>query len=145
MNDTNFSDILDTPYDEVERPKPPPPGTYLCNVQSFREDVSSKQQTPFVEYTLQPTAAGDDVDEDELEAMGGIATRTLRYTCYTTKSALWRLKEFHTACGLEVKGKTPRQLIPEAVGCQVTVHVKHTPNRQGTGVFAEVDMVAPAE
>jgi hypothetical protein len=145
MNDTNFSDILDTPYDEVERPKPLPPGTYLTVVQSFREDVSSKAQTPYVEYTLQPQQAGEDVADEELEAMGGIGTRTLRYTCYKTEGALWRLKEFHIACGLEVKGKTPRQLVPEAVGCQVTVHVKHRPNIQGTGVYAEIDMVAPAE
>jgi hypothetical protein len=145
MNDTNFEDILNTPFDEIERPKPLPPGTYLVTVTSFRRDVSSKAQTPFIEYTLQPNQAGEDVDEAELEAMGGIGTRTFRYTCYLTEGALWRLKDFLIACGLVLKGKNPNNTMEEAVGCQLTVHVKHTPNRQGTGVFAEVDAVAPVE
>ncbi len=77
----NFGALLDKPASDVERPKPLPQGSYHCIVKGLpRFDKSSKKFTEFVEFTLQPTSAGEDVDEEDLEAMGGIANKTIRAT-----------------------------------------------------------------
>ena len=75
--------------------KPLPPGTYRCTVTGMpRYDKSAKKQTPFVEFTLTPTSARDDVDKEDLAAMGGVAGKTIKATYYLTEDAAWRLKKF---------------------------------------------------
>ena len=91
----SFESILDTPATEVERPKPLPAGTYSCIVRGLPEyGESSQKKTPFVRFTLAVQAAGDDVDTDELQEIGGIADKTIRNTFYTTPDALFRLTDF---------------------------------------------------
>jgi len=144
MNNPNFGAILDTPSSEVERPKPLPVGSYVCVVKGLpRFDKSSKKQTEFVEFTLQPLTAGDDVDQDALEEMGGFANRTMRATFYITEDAIWRLKKF-LAEDLEIDGedRTLRQMIDDAPGKQVLVNIKHRASDDG-GIFAEIASTAP--
>ena len=75
-NNPNFSNILDKPATDVERPRPLPVGTYLTVIQGLpRYDKSSKKQTDFVEFTHQIVSALDDVDPDELAAAGGLTLR----------------------------------------------------------------------
>jgi len=136
----SFASLLDTPGSEIERPKPLPVGTYVCMVQGLpRFDKSSKKQTDFVEFTLKLLEAGEDVDADELKAMGGLIDKTIKDTYYITESALWRLKEFLTNCGLDADDDTSlRELIEEAPGKQVGVVIKHEASQDGTSVFARV-------
>jgi len=144
MNNPNFGAILDTPSSEVERPKPLPVGSYVCVVKGLpRFDKSSKKQTEFVEFTLQPLTAGDDVDQDALEEMGGFSSRTMRATFYITEDAIWRLKKF-LAEDLEIDGedRTLRQMIDDAPGKQVLVNIKHRASDDG-GIFAEIASTAP--
>src|SRR5258708_12907362 len=90
---------LDKPASDVERPKPLPQGSYHCIVKGLpRFDKSSKKLTKFVEFTLQPTSAAEDVDEEDLAAMGGIANKTIRATNYITDPALYPLKHFPSHC-----------------------------------------------
>jgi hypothetical protein len=147
MATPNFGALLDKPSQEVERPKPLPVGTYTCIVQGLpRMDKSSKKQTEFVEFTLKPLAAGDDVDAEALEEIGGIGERTIRATYYVTEDALWRLKKFLVEdLGIEEEEKTLRQMIDEAPGQQVFAHIKHQASQDGTSVFAQLADTAPVE
>lgn len=146
----NFGAILDTPSHEVERPKPLPAGSYTCVVKGLpRYDKSPKKQTEFVEFTLQPLAAGDDVDADDLASMGGFANKTIRATYYITEDAKWRLKEFLDHCSIE-KGdeENPislRQRIEATPGCQVVAHLKHEASQDGQSVFAKLGTTAAVE
>src|ERR1700757_2078496 len=98
-----FESVLDRTSSDIEAPKPIPVGTYHVMVQGqYREDKSTKKQTPFVEFTLKVIAPMEDVDDDALEAFlsrksGGnkkLQDVTLKYTFYTTEEAVYRLGKF---------------------------------------------------
>lgn len=142
----NFGSILDRQSSEIERPKPLPVGTYTCVVKGLpKYDKSSKKQTEFVEFTLQPLAAGDDVDADDLEAMGGFLNKTIRATYYLTEDALWRLKDFLTHLGIEEGDMSLRQRIGEATGRQVLATIKHQASEDGEAVYAQLGKTAAVE
>lgn len=147
MNQPNFASLLDEAPEEINRPKPLPAGTYTCVVRGQpRYDKSSKKQTPFVEFTLAPIAAGDDVDEEELAGMGGFDGKTIRATYYLTEDAIFRLDEFHTHCGIDLEQPASRrQRNDEVVNAQVVAVVGHRASDDGQSVFAELKRTAPAE
>jgi hypothetical protein len=140
-----FSAILDKPFDEIDRPKPLPVGTYVCIVQGQpRFDKSARKGTDFVEFTLKPLAALDDVDADDLEAAGGIAEKTIRHTFYLTEDAIYRLKEF-LLDHLGIEADNASDAIPLTPGRQVLVSIKHQASDDGTRVYANVAKTAPVE
>ena len=142
----NFSDLLDKPLDDVERPKPLPVGSYLCVVKGLpRQDKSRQKQTPFYEFTLQPTQVGEDVDQEELAAMGGIENKLIKATYYITEDAMWRLKKFYEDCGIETAGKTSSQCAEETVNKSVWAVMRHEASQDGTAVFARLADTALAE
>lgn len=136
----NFQSLLSTAGSEIERPVPMPVGSYVCVVQGLpRFDKSSQKQTDFVEFTLAFQEARDDVDEDELQKVGGLANKTIKATYYITETALWRLKDFLTACGLEADGdKTLEELIEETPNATVGIFIRHEPGNDGQSMFARV-------
>lgn len=142
----DFASILNKPLDDIAPPKPFPAGSYLCIVKGLpRFDKSTKKQTDFVEFTLQPIQALDDVDEEELEAFGGLTDKTLRTVYYLTENSIYRLKDFIIHCGVDASGKTPAQAINEIPGSHVIAHVKHRNSEDGERIFAEVSSTASAE
>lgn len=144
-NTPNFGTLLDKPASDVERPKPLPQGSYHCIVKGLpRFDKSSKKQTEFVEFTLAPTAAGEDVDAEELAAMGGLANKTIRATYYITEDSLWRLKAFLEHCKIEENGSL-RQMIDETPNTEVIAYLKHEASNDGESVFATLAKTAPVE
>ena len=146
MSNPNFAPILDQQSSTVERPKPLPVGTYVCVVKGFpRYDKSSKKGTDFVEFTLQPLQAAEDVDQEALEEMGGFTNRTIRATYYITEDAKWRLKKFLNDCGIEEDDLTLRQRIDLSPGRQVLAAIKHQPSDDGESVYAQLSMTAPVE
>lgn len=145
---TSFSSILDKPASEIEKPKPLPVGTYTCVIKGQpRFDKSSKKQTEFVEFTLQPLAAGEDVDQDDLKAMGGFTNKTIRATYYLTEDALWRLKKFLLEdCEIEASDDASfTQIITETPGKQVRAVIKHTASQDGQSVYAELAQTIAVE
>lgn len=128
MNDKpNFSSLLDDVVTEINRPKPLPIGTYTCVVGRWERGESSKKKTPFIKFPLTVIAAGEDVDADELDAMGGFDGRRLSVTFYTTEDAIYRLDEFHSHCGIDIENNdlSRRQLNDEVLNSQVGVVISH--------------------
>ena len=143
---TSFESILDTPATEVERPKPLPAGTYSCIVRGLPEyGESSQKKTPFVRFILAVQSAGDDVDSDELQEIGGIADKTIRNTFYTTPDSMFRLTDFFTHLGIDQEGKTVRQCLSETPNCSVKITIGHTASQDGESIFAELKKTMAAE
>jgi hypothetical protein len=137
---TSFSSILDRQASEIEAPKPFPAGSYTCVVKGLpRFDKSTKKGTDFVEFTLQPVQALEDVSEDDLEAFGPIGEKTLRVTFYITEYSVYRLKNFLDALGLDPTGRSLNQLINDSPGQSVIAHVTHSTSKDGQRIFHEVD------
>lgn len=147
-----FASILDTPSEQVERPKPMPVGQYVAIVQGQpRFDKSSKKQTEFVEFTLKFNEAVE-VDEEALDTWlekpdgsgrKNLADQTIKSTYYLTESSLWRLNDFLEHCGAGDKSMSIRQRIAETPGCSVMVTIKHEAAQDGSAVFARVADTAP--
>lgn len=141
-----FTSILDRPSSDIEKPKPLPQGTYRFTVQGLpKYDKSTKKQTSYVEFALKPTAAMDDVDEDDLKAMGGFANKTVKATYYETEDAIWRLKEFLDHCGAGEENETLRVRNEQTPNCEVMGTIKHEFSQDGTAVFAKLGTTAPVE
>lgn len=148
MNDTpNFASILDEAPTEIERPKPLPVGTYICVVQGQPAyDKSNKKGTPFVEFTLRPIAAEEDVDADDLEAMGGFEGKTIKATFYLTDDAVFRLDEFHEHCGIDLGDAASRRARNEnVVNAQVRAVIKHEMSQDASQTFARLSRTAKAD
>ena len=143
---TTFESILDTPATEVERPKPLPAGTYDAIVKGLPEyGESSQKKTPFCRFTYAIQAAGDDVDTDELETIGGLEGKTIRDTYYTTPDAIFRLTDTLERMGIDAEGKTIRQMIDETPNCSIRVVVGHRASEDGQQIFAEVKRTMKAD
>lgn len=142
----SFSDILNRPSSQTERPKPLPVGTYLAMVKGQHEEgESAKKRTPFVKFALQLLQAADDVDEVALaEALNGKALheKTISTTFYVTEDAAWRLGKFLEDLGFEPGDASYQQMMGQAPGKQVMIAIKHRPSEDGTSVFAEVASTA---
>jgi len=141
----NFASILDEAPDEVVFPKPLPVGTYTFVVGPPRYDKSSKKQTDFVEFILQPIAAEDDVDENDLLEAGGFDGKSIRAVYYITPDAIARLDEFHTHCGIDLEVPLSRRLRnDECMNTSVLGTIRHNTSDNGR-VYAELSKTAPVE
>lgn len=144
----SFGSILDRAPSEVERPKPLPQGSYVTQVVGQpRFDKSSKKQTEFAEFTHKIISAGEDVDQDDLDAYlttadgkkKKLSDVTLKNTYYLTDGAAWRLKEFLEHCGIDVENlDSLREGVEETPGKQVGVFVGHEASQDGQSVFARI-------
>ena len=136
----NFSEILDRPATEIEKPKPLPVGTYIVVVRGLPEYFeSSKKKTPGARFTLEILQAGDDVDTDDLEAMVGFQGKSLRHELWLTEDLLWRAKQFAEDCGIDTSEGTIGQILEACNGCQVMIQVRHEPAQDGSdSTFAKI-------
>lgn len=140
-----FASILDAPAQDFVAPPPIPVGSYVAIVSGLpRIDKSSKKQTEFVEFTLNIQSALDDVDQEELKAMGGIAGTTIKDTYYITEKSAYRLRETLEHMGIETEGKAFRPMLDETPGKQYVIVIGHEPTDDGR-IFSRVKRTAPVE
>ncbi len=150
----SFESILDTPAAEIERPSPLPIGTYTAVIKGlYEEGVSAQKKTKFVQFTFALTGAGEDVDANELEAIGGITDKFLKNnsTTFYTENAdgtpsgsLWRLTDFlEVACGIDLTDKTIRQALGDTPNTEVRLVIIHEANQSGDQKFASVKKFLP--
>jgi hypothetical protein len=150
MAKPEFTSVLDQMPDEIERPKPLPPGSYVCIIKERPvQDKSSQKETPYVEFALHPVEALENVDEDWLnEALTRtngekkkLSDMTIRARFYDTSEAGYRLKKFLLEdCQIDSEG-TIGQIIENAIGCQVIANIKHRSVEGDT--FVDLKSTAP--
>lgn len=147
MANPNFAGILYRQAGDVERPKPLPIGPYIWKVKGLPEyGESNTKKTPYVEFTCIPLQATDEVDVEALEealtrksGKKQLADMVQKLTFYLTEDALWRLKEFlKDTLGIEEGDKTLAAMIDEAPNCEFIGEIRHTPTKDGKGVFANI-------
>ena len=150
MGKPDFTSVLDQTPDEIERPRPLPPGGYVCIIKErFTQDKSAQKATPFFEFLLHPVEALENVDEEALEdvltkANGEkkkLSDMIIRARFFDTPDASWRLKKFLlTDLQLENEG-TMGQIMENATGCQVIANIKH--RSFNNDVFVDLVSTAP--
>lgn len=124
----NFTDILNKPAESIEKPKPRPPGTYLCLVNGphKQREINDK---PVVDIVYKTAQAQADVDQAQLAESGGVGnsvTQTFFLVNNDGNENSWPLKNFlENHLGIESSGKSLAQMLAEAPGKQVLVTLKH--------------------
>lgn len=155
----NFSSLLDTPSEDVERPKPGPMGHYLAMVKGHAVPTKSKQQTPGWIFTFQPLEAGDDVDANDLKAwltkangdVVPLRDKSFTYTLWESENALYRITEFLDDLGIPSRDEsnkklTVRQRMQEAPGKTCYIQIVHNPStRDGVTMYANVGRTLPVK
>lgn len=140
-----FTDLLDRPATDFVPPPPIPAGTYVGVIKGLPAyGESSKKKTKQVEFSINLLEAMDDVDQEELKGMGGIAGKTVKATYYLTDDAIYRLREFLEHCGIEVGKQSIRADVDETPGKQVVVVMGHEAAEDGR-IFSRVKRTAAVE
>lgn len=138
----NFQDVLNTPMSSVEKPKPRPVGTYHGIVvgQPDIKKIGQKETLAAI-FEVKLLSPGPDVDAEALAEAGGIGERTVRVTQFLTKDALWRLKEFLLALGIEESNEPIGALLAQTPNRRALFKIKHRPSQDGSSLYEEVDSV----
>lgn len=133
----NFAQLLRKPADEVKRPEALPDGTYFGTIQGHEFGESKQKKTPYIQFNIILTHAGDGVDTEGLEPNG----RKFRDTYYLTEDAMWRLKDFLEGLGVNTEGRSFDELIPQTQGRSVMLDIARAPNQAGDGFYNNVQKV----
>jgi len=150
MAKPDFTSVLDMIPDDIEEPKPLPPGDYVTTIKSYVRDKSSQRETPYVEYLTSPAEALENVDEDWLQeyltkkdgSMKKLSDANIRIRFYDTPDAAFMLRNFLlNDVQLENDGRSIGQLVEAAVNAQVIVSIKH--RSQDGRTFINVVGTAP--
>jgi hypothetical protein len=147
MSAPDFNTLMSTPVDSFKEPPPLPNGTYLGKLAKYEIGKSREKQTPFIRYTVQLLAPGEDVDAAQLEGID-VTQRAFRYDLYVTPDAMFRVKEFFLKLGIEPEGRGTNELLTETQDREVMVTIAQRPGTgKNTGkTFAEiVDLAAAPE
>lgn len=144
----DFASLLSKRVDTTERPKLIPPGTYQSVVQGHEFGESARKRTPYVRFSIQPITPEPDVDQELLQAFGGVAKlreKSLRVDFFLTEDAMYRLREFlENHLRLNSNGRSYDQVIPEAKGRALKVQVAHEISQDAKSTYANVVATLPA-
>jgi hypothetical protein len=141
MNDNTdrnlFASILDASVDHVELPKALPEGAYRGIVGLATYDKSKNKGTMFVRWpisSIEAVEAPKSMTEDEfaeaIEAAGGLEGKSIDHTIYITERNAFRIDQFHSHCGLNLKethraGASRRQLNDQVTNAEVGFIIEH--------------------
>jgi hypothetical protein len=141
---TSFEEILARTSNEVERPKPYPVGTYLCMVDGPAQfGKVGQNQTDVIDFNLKINQPIEDVDQQAVADMGGVAGKRTRVRFFLTEAAIWRLDDFLiNHLGIDDAGISTKERIAMAPGRPVLATIKHRTSPDGAQVFAEVGSTA---
>jgi hypothetical protein len=141
---STFRQLLSQPTDTVERPRALATGHYLGIINNHEFGVSSKKQTPFVRFLLQPTEETEDVNEGENAGID-FAKKEIRADFYITPASLYRLSDMLDAVLGKTTGRSFDERIPETKGVRVMFQLTQRESEDGTAIFNDVGTIVAAE
>ena len=136
----DFSDILNKRVEDIESPKPLPPGTYRGMITAppamdefeRKEENGSTTKIPVAVLSIAIQEPTDGVDEDLLAQAGGVRARNgkpkevqMRY--YLEEESLHRVKKLLRSCGIEAASLG--EGFQELAGREVLVDLQVQPGR----------------
>lgn len=143
MSTGKFQSILaNATIGEIEKPKPVPEGSYVALIKGVEYgETKSDKKTPYARVNLELVQALSDVNEASLSAFGPVTGKKMRLDFYLTEEALFRLQDFILDdIGLDMKGMTLDQALPQIINNQVGVKIRHKfDEKDATKVYTEVE------
>lgn len=124
----DFTEVLNKPAAEVEKPKPRPTGTYLAQITGMPDQLERKDNA-ILSFKVKLMSPQDDVDREQLEDQPEVSTwPPLKYDIFINEP--WPLKRFLTETlgidpGPEDNSKTLGQMVAEVPGKQLFATISH--------------------
>jgi phage-related protein len=144
MADVDFSKLLAKKADDAKPPPVLPNGTYHGFIKGHNFGKSREKQTPYVQFELSVTSAGDDVDQTELVGIE-LSRKNLSITFYLTENSDFRLTEFLRSLGIKTEGRSFGELIPETTNAPVLISISQRLDKNDpTRIFNDVGEVKGA-
>ena len=133
----NFEDLLNTSATDAVRPPARPGGTYRGTFKSSADTISSKKRTKGLEMTfsdLEPLGDVDMAAYDNYVSSPAVKPEedVMTDSFWITTKALYRIREFCEACGVDAEGRTVIQMVGDALGERVLLTVQQTVGDKGT-------------
>lgn len=136
----NFTDILNTKSEEIEKPKPLPVGQYLWSIPNlFEQEEIGEKKTPALIWKCKCIAPQSDVDMAALAESGNAKDRDQRITFFLSEDALHRLRDFLTKLGISENGRTIGERAADATGRTFLASIRHRPSKDGSQIYGEID------
>lgn len=133
MSAPNFNEVLSKKYEEVEKPKPRPLGSYLAAIQGVPEqrEISSKNGDMIaLAFKCKIMAAVQVDDQEALADQGDIMLwPPMSHDVFIhSPEGQWQLRQFLTeTLGIEGEGKSLGEMVSESPGKQLLITLKHEP------------------
>jgi hypothetical protein len=125
----SFEDVMNMAAETAIRPPPFPNGTYRFLILKHTPGAAqNEKKTPLIELELKPIAALADVDQSRLPEDWN--NRLQNYSFFMTKDAAYRLREFAEAMGVQVTGRTFKQIVPDLQGKYCTGTIVAQPSKR---------------
>lgn len=150
----NFSEVLNTKVQEIERPPLIPVGTYKVMVLKIPSiDSSNDGKWDFVSFPLRFLEAQDDVDQSELQAYGDLKNAFLsrRFMFNKEDDTAFKREEYNLRNFLEntllveMNGETSlKEALNNSVNRQFLAFVRTRPDKENKEIiYNEIGKTAP--
>lgn len=148
----DFSQLLRKPAGQAVKPPALPAGDYPAIIKSHELGESQQKKTPYVRFHIGLMGWPDSIGESDRVMPGSdgsthpidLAKKQLRRDFFFTEDAMWRLDDFIRSLGIQAKGRTYEEVLPECVGAHVVASVKQSMNQNTNDIFNEVDKLVGA-
>lgn len=149
---SDYAEIAELSWDEIQEPKTLPVGTYLLKLRNVTFQPSKEEgKSPVVMFIHVPKEAMEDVKSDELEELGpeyDISENKLFTRVYIEDGSSWdQVRKLLAKHGVEVSG-TVLESFKKAKGSEVLGYLEQrtfTRKDQSVGVANNVTEFAPVE
>lgn len=95
-----FAELANVRVGDVERPKPIAVGHYSANFTGPAKEHKAKSGNVALRFPFKLTGALDDVDQDDLQAAGGVPDKEFALDFWMSPDARYRFTEFAKAMGV---------------------------------------------
>lgn len=126
----DFNSLANTKAGDVKAPTLLPIGHYLAMIAGAMTPHPAKSGNVAMRFPISILSAEDDVDQEQLEAAGGIPDKKYNMDFWMSQDAQYRFTDFVKSCGLFDENLTLVQLAERLVEeqTQFLIEVKHEPN-----------------
>lgn len=138
-----FASTLDEAPTEVKSFPLIPVGTYLCRVGQWE---NNDKEEGYIEVPFTLLQALEDVDPEELEAIGGLdGEQVIKRRYFTSEKAAFFIDQLHQDCGIDLSQPlTRRARMDMIINAEVLGVVTHGSSKKNPGrVYANIDRTLP--
>lgn len=145
----DFTSVLDRNFDEIEKPKPIPTGTYYGQLVGVpKERQVGPEKKPVIDFNIKLTNAKVLDDPSALDTYDLPGARPVQKSFFVdTDEGVFALKQFlSSTLGITGQGRKMKELMAESVGKQLLVTVGHDVYQNQSGemeIASRAKAVAP--